>query len=263
MKHDAIGCLSVFAFFALILILMQMCDKISSKDKEDELYNTAIKENTHSAYYDYMKKYPQGKYYEEVRKIDDEICWKKADSVSNLQMYEWYVFVHPQGNFTQQAEILIDKLTIQEEEAWNTDEKAWFKAIQDNNYNKYLSYHPYGKHAIEAEKIVVDEEVKRIMSGQYSSLPDMQSSANDFENQVVSSISVSNNTSFNLTVYYSGSESKRVKLASGQSTTITLRNGNYKIAASVDAPNVRNYAGIQHLSGDNYKVNYHIQTRKY
>lgn len=263
MKYDAIGCLLVFVFFTLILGAMQMCDTLESNNKEEELYKIALQEDTHEDYLNYLQKYPKGKYYDEIKLKDDTKCWEIVLSNPSLKLYQWYIFLHPNGLYQSQAKEESSRLKEREEESWANELEAWNQAIEGGNYEKYLSYYPNGKHAVEAEERIVEGEIKRIMSGQYSPLPDMESSSTSSSlNESTSLISISNNTSFNLTIYYSGIDSKRVKLSPHQSATITLRNGNYKIGASVDAPNVSKYAGSKYLSGD-YNTSYYIETRRY
>ena len=78
-----------------------------------------------------------------------------------------------------------------------------------------------------------------------------------------SSISIYNRTSYNLTLLYSGPDSKRIVISPNQTGYITLRNGSYKIAASVSASNVRNYAGSENLRGGSYSAEYYIVTSRY
>jgi hypothetical protein len=73
-------------------------------------------------------------------------------------------------------------------------------------------------------------------------------------------ISVKNNTSYDLTLLYSGPTSKKCVLLPGQTSSIALRNGKYKIVASVSASDVRRYAGTEDLSGGRYDVVYYIVT---
>ena len=46
-------------------------------------------------------------------------------------------------------------------------------------------------------------------------------------------------------------------------TSIGLKNGKYRVAASVSASNVSNYAGNENLQGGNYSVDYYISTYRY
>lgn len=73
-------------------------------------------------------------------------------------------------------------------------------------------------------------------------------------------ISVYNNTSYTLTIRYSGIESKKLVLAPKARKSIKLKNGTYRVAASVNASNVGNYAGKENLVGGDYSSEYYIKT---
>ncbi len=50
----------------------------------------------------------------------------------------------------------------------------------------------------------------------------------------------------------------KIVIPVGQHGKARLTNGSYRIAASVDAPNVSNYAGFEKLSGGDYEAEYYI-----
>ena len=76
-------------------------------------------------------------------------------------------------------------------------------------------------------------------------------------------ISVTNSTSYTLTLLYSGPDSKRLVISPRASASVTLKNGHYRVAASVSASNVRNYAGSENLSGGSYSVDYYISQSRF
>lgn len=59
---------------------------------------------------------------------------------------------------------------------------------------------------------------------------------------------------------YSGNESKRLVLSPKGTGSVKLKNGDYRIVASVDASNVRKYAGVETIKGGTYEVEYYIST---
>jgi len=143
---------------------------------------------------------------------------------------------------------LKDNVWLEEETAWKNAESIGSMAA----YNKYLDLYPDGIHKKEA----IDAAVQHIASGKYGELPPMDKYYN--EGGPTSYITISNDTQYNLTILYSGIESKRIILQPGERSTISLLNGNYKIAASVNAYDVCNYYGVEELTGQHYSVNYYI-----
>ena len=145
---------------------------------------------------------------------------------------------------------------------WSTDDNAWrtAKRIGDIlSFRRYLFLYPNGKHINEANKIIIDLEVDGIFSGSYGMLPKMDRGISD-QKSSRTTITIENRTSYVLTILYSGSESKRLTINPFNTQSITLINGNYRIAASVNATNVNPFAGSENLSGGNYSVSYYIET---
>ena len=156
------------------------------------------------------------------------------------------------------------KIETIENLAWNTEPKAWKQATSENSlsaYKKYKSLYPNGAHIGTCEKRIIDMEVAIIYAGDHGTLPEMDRTG--YGGGSTSSITVTNSTSYVLTLLYSGVDSKRLVLSPGKTSTIRLKNGSYRVAASVSASNVRNYAGSEQLQGGNYSVDYYISTSRF
>jgi hypothetical protein len=109
--------------------------------------------------------------------------------------------------------------------------------------------------------MVIDKEVDGIFRGEHGNLPSMERTS--YITGDYSTVSIYNNTSYTLTIRYSGSDSRKINILSRQRSSISLPNGKYRIAASVNASNVRSFAGTENLSGGEYDSNYYIQTSRY
>lgn len=144
---------------------------------------------------------------------------------------------------------------------WNSESNAWATAKSLNDiaaYEKYLSLFPNGRHRHEADKKVIDMTVASTFAGDHGTLPEMDQIG--YGGGSTSYISVTNRTSYTLTLMYSGNESKRLVLSPNSTESIRLKNGAYRIAASVSASNVSRYAGTETLNGGSYEVEYYIST---
>jgi outer membrane protein assembly factor BamD (BamD/ComL family) len=207
---------------------------------------------------EYIAKYPNGKYIiiahkqlsdlEYEKKISQD--WSLALKKNTAEAYKNFIYNH--GHDYNYRKLADEKLSSLEYETWSN-------ANTVKKVNEYLNAYPYGKYSKEAEKRLIDLEVEAIFKGDYGKLPPMNknyyggySSNNKIE--------VYNNTAYTLTVLYSGPESKKIVLSPKQKTSVTLINGNYKIAASVNSSSVSNYAGKENLSGGDYDVEYYIVT---
>ncbi len=140
------------------------------------------------------------------------------------------------------------------------EEFAW-KFAQDKNTidacRKYLEFHPNGKH----KKEVIDLQVDLILQGDYGSLPNM--TVNNGQTSTQSNIRISNSTQYKLTVLYSGSKSESIIIPSGESKSIKLKSGTYRVSAYVDNYRVRNFAGTETINFSDYDVEYYIKTTRY
>ena len=75
-------------------------------------------------------------------------------------------------------------------------------------------------------------------------------------NSSVSSVSISNDTSCELIIRYSGIDSKMISIPANQTRSLSIQSGSYRITASACG---YNYAGSESLSGD-YSSKYYIST---
>ena len=114
--------------------------------------------------------------------------------------------------------------------------REWEHTKKKNNissYRNFLQIHPNSKYVSIAKKKIIDLEVDEIMKGDFGILPKMtNTSINNYYSKTVN-ILITNGTPYNLTIRYSGEISKKVSLSAGQTRTIYLTEGNYRVAASV------------------------------
>lgn len=165
------------------------------------------------------------------------------------------------SNFFKDSENQIEDI---ENRSWNTEAKAWNTAKRENTisaYQKYKRLYPTGSHYAQAERKLIDLEVANVYAGDHGSLPAMDKTS--WGNGPSAYISVTNRTSYTLTLLYSGPDSKRLVISPGGTSSVTLKNGRYRVAASVNASNVGNYAGTEDLSGGSYSVEYYISTHRF
>jgi len=191
-----------------------------------------------------------------VKVICDSL-YKVAEESGTLSDWQKYQKIVPSDYYKDSSEKIEELTSI----AWNTDSKAWQQASSANTvsaYDKYLSMYPYGKYAVEAEKRIVDMGIARTYSAEHGSLPQMDRTRSG--NGPKSIVRVSNNTSYTLTLLYSGADSKRLIISPQGSESLSLLNGSYKVAAFVSASNVRSFAGSEILQGGEYSVSYYISS---
>lgn len=183
-----------------------------------------------------------------------------AKELNTLDGWAHYIAHAPDG-FQFDAQEQYDML---HEEKWGTEQSAWAYACEMNTalaYEEYESLYPYGKHFKEAEKRAVGLRVDNIFGSDHGSLPSMNKTV--YGRGSSSTVIVENATSYVLTVYYSGTDGKRLVIQPHGRQSVVLVNGQYRIAASVSDKSVRSFAGTENLTGGEYNVQYYIQTTRY
>ena len=147
-----------------------------------------------------------------------------------------------------------------QEREWGHEDTAWKRASEMDSiegYQTYLARYPYGAHAGDANNRIIDLRVQDALNGSHEDLPDMKRVEED-DDSPTSTILVENNTGYPLTVMYSGLESKSIVIAAGGRGAVTVKNGHYRIAASVPPGHIRPFAGSQDFSGGRYEVGFWV-----
>lgn len=175
---------------------------------------------------------------------------KQARSVDEiLHFQKTYPEIHARFNTEEAIEALYN-------------DPAWVKA-QDKlvHYQRFVQRHPRHAATPAMEKRIIDLEVADIARGEHGELPQPQPVGSSYG--TITSLQIKNDTEYELTVRYSGPDSKKVVIPSAKTQSLTLPNGSYKVAASVNARHVTNYYGTNDLQGGRYDTVYYISTGAY
>ena len=253
-------CLLLAVVFGLGAFLLY---DYTNKREYDKLYEEAKSIGTIDAWKNYQMEVPYKEFRDSQHKIDSleklgyDSLYKTANSIGTINAWKHYQKDVPIEEY-RDSQHKIDSL---ENLTWNTESKAWKEAQKQNSlfaYKKYKKKYPNGKHISQAEKKIIDLEVAEVYAGDYGTLPSMDKVS--YGSGPTTRITVENNTSYTLTILYSGTDSKRLVIRPNGKSSVTLKNGVYKIAASVNAYNVSKYAGTEHLNGGSYESSYYIST---
>ena len=126
------------------------------------------------------------------------------------------------------------------------------------HYRRFVQRHPKHPKSPSMEKMIIDLEVAAIAAGDHGVLPKAQQTGQS--RGLHTEMTIQNDTEYELTVMFSGTESKKTVLSSGASDVLKLPNGSYKVAASVKAMNVRNYFGTDEFNGGVYSSSFYIKS---
>jgi outer membrane protein assembly factor BamD (BamD/ComL family) len=259
--------------------------------------------NTIYAYENFLNTYPGSGYAFDARnkieQLKDNLAWKEAESQSTVMSYKKYISEFPNGARKATALDRIREIEVIEP-AWNNTVRAntpsayrdflngyssssygsrareklsilkseyWSRATSQKSisqYQRYLDNFPNGEHIADAEKAIIDKEVDNIFKGDHGLLPPMSKTGSGYAYATTNDIEIYNNTSFTLTVRYSGAvASKKIVLKPKQKQKFNLQNGKFRVAASVDAANITNYAGEEKLEGGSFTSEFYIVTERY
>jgi hypothetical protein len=246
------------------LLLSEAGDFDFDSYEGSSLYNNSSSiDNPVKKLQDFISQNDGNSYGNKAQSAIESICdslYRVADSKATESGWRQYQRVVPTDYF-KDSESKIEEIANQ---AWNTESKAWQMALSENSisaFTKYKSLYPNGSHISQCEKKLIDLEVSRVYAGEHGSLPEMDRTG--YGGGPTSYITVTNSTSYTLTLLYSGPDSKRLVISAGGTSSVRLKNGSYRVAASVSASNVSNYAGNENLQGGNYSVDYYISTYRY
>jgi hypothetical protein len=218
--------------------------------------------NTINKYKDFISEYPESDYISEaenrIKELVEIQAWEKAKSLNIIYGYENYLTTFPNSKYVFDAKNKIIKLK---------EEIAWSEAVRIGTitaYKKFISDFQYGEFLKAAEKKIIDLEVDDIFKGDHGNLPPMNSTSSRSDSKAISKIEVFHNTEYTLTLRYSGTDSKKLIFEPKQKKTFELNLGLYRVAATVNIANIRNYAGIEEIhGGTSYDVQYYVETKRY
>ena len=228
---------------------------------EDRAWKNANYYNTISRYKIFISEYPKSKYISRAEKkiqaIEEEQAWNHSRLINSTFAYDNFLKSYPKSKFAYEARNRIKNL--KEEKDWYNTEKVGSIGAYKNHIKKY----PYGKYSTKAKKKIIDLEVDEIFEGDHGTLPPMNQVSTRYNYATTNKLEIFNDTKYILTVRYSGPESKKAVIYPRKKSTITLKNGSYRITASVNAASVQNYAGTEKLEGGEYSEKFYIKTISY
>jgi len=210
------------------------------------------------AYEEFLNKHPKGEFAEQARQRLDELYimqdWNIARVADSIPTYEEFLEKYPDSRLADQARSRIETM--------KRDLQDWERTMQINTikgYADFLKGHPDSPFAEKAKGKIVDIEVSDILRGEHGNLPSPERISGGGV-RTYSVMNIHNDTRYNLTIRYSGPESFKVIFSPKEKGSIEILRGTYKVAASVDAANVQDYAGIENSDCGNYEVVYYIIT---
>lgn len=128
-----------------LLVSLLLCIFIffsCSGEKKDWKY--AESENSITAYEDYLKKYPQGKFADEARSWIKTIYFEKAEAANTIEAYDDFLKRYVEGDFADKARSKIEAIYFDQAKAANSIEA----------YIDFLKRYPNNNFASEVEELL-------------------------------------------------------------------------------------------------------------
>jgi hypothetical protein len=176
-----------------------------------------------------------------------EDAWKKVSKERSVRVLGQFITDHGDTARSRDAEKRIQELYDDYDWVREQDKLAYYQS-----FAKKFPNHPNRKLI---EKRIIDLEVQDIAAGEYGQMPKAEALTYGGTSSV---LDVENKTGYVLTVRYSGPDSQKLVVPVGETRSITLSPGNYKVGASVEAAHVRNYYGSDTLQGGTYSSSFYI-----
>lgn len=185
-----------------------------------------------------------------------ESLYANASKENSIEGWNAYINAVPEYYQKDAQEKLLDL-------QWKNEAFAWQMATEKDvafYYEKYLEQHPKGKHAKQAEKKLIDLEVAAVFAGEHGVLPSMDKGYSTGASYSV--IEIENRTQYDLTVSYSGPDSKRIVIQPYGTRSMRIGNGSYRVAANV-GHGVTPFAGTEYLDGSHFSSSFYISTIRF
>lgn len=220
--------------------------------REPEVWAHASHSNDVKVLRDYIRTYPKGIHRDEaltrVREFADA-QWQGVAGGRSVKAIEKFLRENPETSMRDAAKRRIQELH---------DDWTWVRK-QDSlpHYRRFAERFPDHPEQAWIQKRIIDLEVNEIASGEVRGMPKAQPLT---RGGVSAEVRVENKTDYELTVRYSGPDSKKLVLPSGAVRTVSLLPGEYRVAASVSASNVMNYFGSETMQGGTYSSSFYIQS---
>ena len=220
----------------------------------DEKWQILKNSNDSRALKEFIKDYPEA---EEVSQASARIkeleileSWERVKDSNDLQALANYAQKNKAHETARLANQRIESLC---------NDYEWVKR-QDKLpiYHTYLKYNPNSPNKASIEKRIIDLEVAEILSGDHGELP--PSSPVQMTGGTEAQMEIENQTSYTLTLRYSGRQSYRFDLAAGATREVKLATDTYKVTATVLSPGVIPYAGTDKVQGGRYSSKFYIET---
>jgi hypothetical protein len=187
--------------------------------------------------------------------LNEEEAWQNALNSIETDATTNYIVDYPKGKYSALAKSRFNDLRSLKEK---NDYEYALTQNSSSLWKKFLENYPSRSDIKETKSRIIRAEVDEIMSDQETgAIPPSDRVNSGYSSS--SKVKIKNDTDCMLTVRYSGGDAKMIEIPVGETRSISLSSGSYRIAASACG---YNYAGMENLQGS-YSSSYYITTTRY
>ncbi|MCX6297008.1 MAG: hypothetical protein NTX97_13285 [Bacteroidetes bacterium] len=187
--------------------------------------------------------------------IDEEISWNNASNSNDLKAVDCYLTNYPKGKYGSKAK-------ARKSELKELNQKQEYENAKSQNtsyaWKAFLENYPNHPQASSIKKKIITLEVDEILgNSKTGEMPSSQQYGSG--HSANSTVEIKNDTGCELIVRYSGPDVKMITIQAGNTQTVYLSSGSYKVAASACGSN---YGGNEDLHGK-YGSSFYISHTRY
>lgn len=187
-----------------------------------------------------------------VRLSEDE-AWTESLASDKVEMTEQYLSKYPSGRYIAQANLRLAELRAKAE---GFEYEMASEKNSSSAWRHFLELYPNRDDEKSIRRKIIQLEVDEILAGEHGTLP--SSVPTSYGSSGQSSVEISNDTGYPLTIRYSGPDVQSIEIPVAGTRTVSLSSGNYRVAASA---NGLYYGGSEYLHG-NYSSKFYISSTR-
>ncbi len=254
MKKSLFVLFTIAVAIAAVLVFKKRLEQTRT-DSAEQAWRVVGTDTSSESLRRFIERYPHSRQAAKAQARLDSLTmereWERVLASGSAEDVERFLVAYPTSSRRAEASELLERLKM---------DSDWQRTLQSNTpeaFRDFFSKYPQSPYTAKAESLAIAAEVAGIMRGVHDELPAPKRV--DGSEGETSIVEIENQTRYTLTVRYSGPTSTRLTIKPKGHTVVTLKNGRYKVAASVDNKQVIPFAGENLLEGGQYTSRYFIR----
>ncbi len=220
--------------------------------REEPVWNYALESGHIDSYRKYINEYPEGAHLDEAREAIRAIAdrqWEKHIAASRREdQIRNFLIEYPETSKGPAADARLQELY---------DDPEWLReAGGPDHFRSFVARFPEHPARKEIEDLLVRSEMDKISAADHGRMPAIEPARTGGKDALVE---WTNDTPHSLNILYHGLDWGEVSLKPGESRSVVLPPGAYKVAADVRSPDVIDYYGDTRFAAGSYSISIYIK----